>query len=78
MECIMFVVFVIEILYFCVPYVVCVMWIRVGSVDVGCGCGRGCGSTDDVQCNVCLFELGRRIELTEKQHPFIFIFFWKV
>ena len=42
MECIMFVVFVIEILQFCVPYVVCVMWwIRVGSVDVGCGCGCG-------------------------------------
>ena len=58
MECIMFVVFVvfvIEIFDFCVPYVVCVMWwIRVRDVDVGCGCGRerehGCGSTDDIQC----------------------------
>ena len=57
MECIMFVVFVvfvIEILQFCVSYVVCVIWwIRVAGVwmwDVGCGCGRGRGSTDDIQC----------------------------
>ena len=54
---VVFVVFVIEILYFCVPYVVCVMWwIRVRDVDVGCGMWDVAADADGrTTFNVCSF-----------------------
>ena len=74
MECIMFVVFVvfvIEILDFCVPYVVC------GGLGSGVWMWDVAADADGrTTFNVGLFELGRRIELTEKQHPFIFLIFF--